>query len=370
MKVPFGDLKRQYNQIQDVINAATKSVYESGWFVLGTQVRAFEESFSRYCQAEFTVGVGSGTEALHLALLACGLQLGDEVITVANTCVPTISAISFAGGVPVFVDVDPHTFTIEPSKIEERISPKTKVILPVHLYGQCADMDPILEIATRYGLAVVEDCAQAHGAQYKGRIAGTMGNAAAFSFYPSKNLGAYGDGGAVVTKDAKLASTVEKLRNYGQEQRYYHSIKGFNSRLDELQAAILIAKLPYLEQWNKKRREIASRYNQAFQAEGIFCPLEATQQFHVYHLYVIRVPKRQEFQQFLSEQGVATLIHYPVPVHQQLAYSEHEFQSVYLPITEKIATEIVSLPLYPELTDDEVSYVIDTVIKGYQKFNL
>jgi dTDP-4-amino-4,6-dideoxygalactose transaminase len=317
--------------------------------------------------------VGSGTEALHLALIACGIQNGDEVITVANTCVPTISAISFAGAAPVFVDIDEATFTIDPALIEERITPKTKAIIPVHLYGQCADMDAILAIAQKHNLFIIEDCAQAHGSMYKGRMAGTMGHAGAFSFYPSKNLGALGDGGLVLTNDESLAQKVTKLRNYGQEKRYYHSIKGFNSRLDELQAAILTAKLPYLDGWNQRRREIAKRYNAAFAPLGIACPLEVSTEvgdrYHVYHLYVLRVPQRDRFQYLLATAGINTMIHYPVPVHLQESYQEYQSQSRYLSITEKLAHEIVSLPIYPELTDQEVDYIITRVSEVYGELN-
>lgn len=369
MKIPFGNLKRQYEQLREQIDTATQEVYESGWFILGQQVQRFEANFAQYCGAKYAVGVGSGTEALHLALIACGVQPGDEVITVANTCVPTLSAVSFAGAVPVFVDIDEKTFTINPALIEERITPKTKAILPVHLYGQCADMDAILDIARQYGLVVVEDCAQAHGSQYKGRMAGTMGDAGAFSFYPSKNLGAFGDGGLVLTNDENLAQTVVKLRNYGQEKRYHHSIKGFNSRLDELQAAILKAKLPYLDAWNQRRREIARRYQEAFSEVGICCPLEAGDRFHAYHLYVLRVPQRDRFQQLLEENAIATIIHYPIPVHLQESYSECRVQGKYLPLTEQLAGEIVSLPLYPELTDEEVDYIIKTVLEAYEQLD-
>jgi len=369
MKIPFGNLKRQYEQLREQIDTATQEVYESGWFILGQQVQCFEANFAQYCGAKYAVGVGSGTEALHLALIACGVQPGDEVITVANTCVPTLSAVSFAGAVPVFVDIDEKTFTINPALIEERITPKTKAILPVHLYGQCADMDAILEIARQYGLAVVEDCAQAHGSQYKSRMAGTMGDAGAFSFYPSKNLGAFGDGGLVLTNDENLAQTVVKLRNYGQEKRYHHSIKGFNSRLDELQAAILKAKLPYLDAWNQRRREIARRYQEAFLRVGLCCPLEASDRFHAYHLYVLRVPQRDRFQQLLEENAIATIIHYPIPVHLQASYSECRVQGKYLPLTEQLAGEIVSLPLYPELTDEEVDYMIKIVLEAYEQLD-
>ena len=367
MKIPFGDLKRQYNQLRPEIDAATREVYESGWFILGNQIQRFEKDFAEYCNAKYGVGVGSGTEALHLALVACGIEYGDEVITVANTCVPTLSAISFAGAIPVFVDIDETTCTINPSLIAERITSKTKAIVPVHLYGQCADMTPIMEIARQYNLAVIEDCAQSHGSLYKNQMAGTMGDAGCFSFYPSKNLGAFGDGGLVLTNNQEIAEKVTKLRNYGQEKRYYHSIKGFNSRLDELQAAILNAKLPYLNAWNQRRREIAKRYHQAFSAVGIICPFEDSERFHVYHLYVIRVPQRDRFQQLLQEQGIATIIHYPVPVHLQESYSEFQGQSKFLPVTEKLASEIVSLPLYPELTDEEIDYITKGVIEVYEQ---
>jgi dTDP-4-amino-4,6-dideoxygalactose transaminase len=365
MKVPFGNLKRHYEELRDPIDTITRKVYESGWFILGEQLKTFEANFAQYCGSRFAVGVGSGTEALHLALIACGIQPGDEVITVSNTCVPTLSAVSFAGAVPVFVDIDEKTFTIDPALIEQRITPRTKAILPVHLYGQCADMDPILEIACKYNLKVIEDCAQASGAQYKGRIAGTMGHAGAFSFYPSKNLGAFGDGGLVLTDDETVAQTVMMLRNYGQEKRYYHRIKGFNSRLDEIQAAILDVKLPYLNGWNNRRRVIAARYNDAFAPVGIICPSEAVDRFHIYHLYVVRVPQRDRFQQLLAEKGIGTIIHYPVPVHLQESYSESQLQSKYLSITERLAGEIISLPLYPELTDDEVDCVITSVLECY-----
>ncbi|MDB9308494.1 DegT/DnrJ/EryC1/StrS family aminotransferase [Aphanizomenon sp. CS-733/32] len=367
MKILFGDLKRQYNQLRPEIDAATREVYESGWFILGNQVQRFEKNFAEYCNAKYGVGVGSGTEALHLALVACGVEYGDEIITVANTCVPTLSAISFAGAIPVFVDIDETTYTINPSLIAERITSKTKAIVPVHLYGQCADMTPIMEIAHQYNLAVIEDCAQSHGSLYKNQMAGTMGDAGCFSFYPSKNLGAFGDGGLVLTNNQEIAEKVTKLRNYGQEKRYYHSIKGFNSRLDELQAAILNAKLLYLNAWNQRRREIAQRYHQAFSAVGIICPFEDSERFHVYHLYVIRVPQRDRFQQLLQEQGITTIIHYPVPVHLQESYSEFQEQSKFLPLTEKLASEIVSLPLYPELTDEEIDYIVKGVIEVYEQ---
>jgi dTDP-4-amino-4,6-dideoxygalactose transaminase len=360
--IPFGNLKRQYELLKEEIDTATVEVYESGWFVLGKQVESFEANFAKYCGAKYSIGVGSGTEALHLALIACGVGPGDEVITVANTCIPTISAISFAGATPILVDIDDRSFTINPLLIEERIGSKTKAIIPVHLYGQCADMNPILDIAKRYNLKVIEDCAQSHRSLYHGRVAGTMGHAGAFSFYPSKNLGALGDGGLVLTNDEEIADKLVKLRNYGQEKRYYHSIKGFNSRLDELQAAILNVKLPHLDSWNQRRREIAKKYDRAFSGTSILCPQEMSDRFHTYHLYVVRVKEREQFQSLLQEKGIATIIHYPVPVHLQESYSECRNQSKYLPVTENLAGEIVSLPLYPELTDEEVDYVIESVL--------
>lgn len=369
MKIPFGNLKRQYEQLREPINQVTREVYDSGWFILGQQVSNFEVNFANYCNGKYAVAVASGTDALQLALIAAGVETGDEVITVANTCVPTLVAVSAVGAIPILVDINPNTFTINPHQIEERITSKTKAILPVHLYGQCAEMKPILEIAQKYDLKVIEDCAQAHGAQYQGCMAGTMGDAGAFSFYPSKNLGAFGDGGLVLTHNEVIAQTVVKLRNYGQDKRYYHSIKGFNSRLDELQAAILNLKLSYLDAWNQRRREIAQRYHQAFSSVGISCPLETYGCYHVYHLYVIKVSKRERWQQLLAEKGIDSLIHYPIPIHWQPAYQECRGQGKYLPITEKLAGEILSLPLYPELTDEEINYIIQTVLEIYYQLN-
>ena len=365
MQIPFGDLKRQYQSLREPIDQATAGVYASGWFVLGKHIEAFEAEFANYCGAKYAVGVGSGTEALHLALVACGVEYSDEVITVANTCVPTISAISFAGATPVLVDIDEQTFTINSALIEERITEKTKVIMPVHLYGQCADMDAILAIAQKHNLYVIEDCAQSQGAMYKGRMAGPMGDIGAFSFYPSKNLGAFGDGGLVLTNNHQLAQKLTKLRNYGQEKRYFHSIKGFNSRLDELQAALLSVKLPYLDRWNQRRREIAKLYNDAFMPIGINCPQEIGDRFHVYHLYVLRVPQRDRFQKLLADVGISTVIHYPIPIHQQESYQELADQSQLLSITEKLAEQIVSIPIYPELTNNEVDHIIDSVVDSY-----
>jgi dTDP-4-amino-4,6-dideoxygalactose transaminase len=361
-KVPFGDIKLNYLQHKEEIDKAIQSVLESGWFILGTAMEQFEQTFAGYCGVQHGIGVGSGTEALHLALVACGLDPGDEVITVANTCVPTIAAITFAGGTPVLVDIERDTMTMDPARIEERITGRTRVILPVHLYGQCADMDAICDIAGKHGLRVIEDCAQAHGAMLNGHKAGTMGDAGCYSFYPSKNLGAYGDAGMVVCRDAGIAEKLRKLRNYGQCRRYVHDMKGFNSRLDEMQAAILLAKLPHLETANGRRQRIARAYNESFKnVEWMVTPPESPGRHHAFHLYVARVPDRGSFQEHLQTHGIATLIHYPVPIHRQPAYGEFLPQAEFLPVTDEEAPRLVSLPIYPEMTDAQIKHVVDAV---------
>jgi dTDP-4-amino-4,6-dideoxygalactose transaminase len=371
LEVPFGNLRLNYLDNKHKIDAAIQSILNSGWFVLGEILEAFETAFADYLGVPYGIGVGSGTEALHLALRACGIKPGDEVLTVSNTCVPTLSAITFAGGIPVLIDIDPTTYTMNPSKIEERITPKTRFVIPVHLYGQCADMDGICEIARRYDIIVIEDCAQAHGAAYKGRFAGTIGDAGCFSFYPSKNLGAYGDAGMVVCQDATIAERVRMLRNYGQSNRYFHSQKGFNSRMDEIQAGILLAKLSDLNRHNQRRIQIATRYTKAFNVlEWIICPTVAKGCHHVFHLYVVRVPVRQVFQDELRRKGIASLIHYPVPIHRQKAYAECRTQSKYLHNTDDQAPHIVSLPIYPELTNEQIEHVINTVCKLSEVKNL
>ena len=355
--IPFGDLGRQYRAIQKKVDKAVSEVLAGGWYVLGRKVEEFEAAFAQYCGVDHAVGVGSGVEALHLSLVACGVGVGDEVITVANTCVPTIAAISFAGACPVLVDIDPVTYTMDPEKIDSRVTERTRAILPVHLYGQCADMAPIVDIARRHGLRVIEDCAQAHGAEYGSQRSGSLGDAGCFSFYPSKNLGAFGDGGMVVTNDPDLAGKLRQLRNYGQQRRYHHSLKGFNSRLDEIQAAILLAKLPHLGAWNTRRRQIAAAYSSGLKGAPICCPVEGPNRRHIFHLYVVRVQDRQAFQSCMEGHEVQTLIHYPVPIHRQEAYRELQSQSEHLVRTEVAVSEIVSLPIFPELTNDEVSAV-------------
>lgn len=359
MRIEFNDLKSQHRDLRREIREALEGVLDEGWFVLGRQGEAFEEEFARYCGVAHCVGVGSGTEAIHLALLACGVEPGDDVATVALTAVPTCSAISFAGARPVFVDVDPRAFTMDPNRLEAAITPRTKAILPVQLYGQCADMDPILEIGRRRGIPVIEDSCQGHGAEYRGTRTGSMGAMAAFSFYPTKNLGACGDGGAVTTDDPELADRLRLLRNYGQRKRYYHERKGFNSRLDEMQAAILRAKLPHLEGWNEERRRKAALYDGLLR--GVVLPHQADYARHVYHLYVIRSGRRNDLQRHLAEEGIGSLIHYPVPVHLQEAYRDLGLQPGDLPETERAAEEILSLPLYPELPDEAIAQVAEAV---------
>jgi len=359
--VPFLDLKRQYKNHRKEIEGAIQSVFDSAWFILGENVKNFETEFAQYLGAKYGVGVGSGTEAIHLALLTCGVKFGDEVITVPNTAIPTVSAITFANATPKFVDIDPITYTINPDKIESAITSRTKVILPVHLYGQAADMDPILEIAKKYDLKVVEDACQAHGAEYRGKKVGTIGDMGCFSFYPSKNLGAYGDGGFVSTNNEQIAQTVRYLRNYGQTNRYIHVIKGFNSRLDELQAAILRIKLKKLDNWNNQRRELANYYNELMKDWDIPLPKEIENSEHVYHLYVVRSRKREQLQEYLESRGVQTIIHYPIPIHLQKSYADLGIINGTLPEAERAAQEVLSLPLYPEITKEEMNEVARSV---------
>jgi dTDP-4-amino-4,6-dideoxygalactose transaminase len=342
--------RAQYESHRADIDAAMARVLSAGRYILGAEVEAFENEFAAYCGVGHGVGVGSGTEALHIALAAAGVGAGDEVITVAHTAVATAAAIRMCGATPVFVDIDPNTYTIDPARIE--VTKKTKAIVPVHLYGHPADMDAIMAIASKHELLVVEDCAQAHGARDRGRRVGSIGDIAAFSFYPTKNLGAIGDGGAIVTNSKELAERARLLREYGWAERYVSSIEGWNSRLDEIQAAILRVKLRTLDADNQRRREIAARYERAL--EG---PRTRKDAEPVYHLYVIASERRDALQQHLRERGIGALVHYPVPVHRQPAYLSH----VSLPVTENAAKTVLSLPMYPELTDGEQTATIDAV---------
>jgi len=361
--IPIVDLKRQYKAIKSEVDSVIAEVINSSWFILGEQVEKFEKEFADFSGTKYAVGVGSGTEALHLALVALGVKSSDEVITVPNTAIFTVSAISFANAEPVFVDIDPQYYTIDPAKIEKAITKKTKVILPVHLYGQCADMDAILEIAKKYNLRVVEDTCQAHGAEYKGKKAGSMGDCGCFSFYPTKNLGAYGDGGMIITNNPELAEQLKMLRDGGRKKRYYHKVKGFNSRLDEIQAAILRVKLKYLDTWNKLRRKNASLYNTLITNEKIIKAMEANYGKHVYHLYVVRIHERNKFQQHLKNNNINTYSHYPIPIYLQEAYRFLGLKRGACPVAEKCADEILSLPMFPELEEREISYIADIINK-------
>ncbi len=364
IQVPFLDLKRGYHFLKREIDLAVLSVLEDGQYILGSRVVNFEKAFASYCGVKHGVGVASGTDALRLALLACGVKVGDEVITVANTCVPTIVGITQAGGIPVFVDVSKDTFTMNPDLIRASLTPRTKAVVPVHLYGRCADMTPILHIAKENGLKVIEDCAQAHGALYNAEKAGSMGDAGCYSFYPTKNLGAAGDCGMVITNNHELADKIKLLRSYGEKEKYVHLIKGFNSRMDDIQAAILLVKLRYLDQWNARRRKIAGIYNKSFEGSSIRCPV--SDESDVYHLYVVKVSDRAQFRHRLSSLGVQTIIHYPKPIPLHEAYAEYETDLTKLPETLRLSTEIVSLPIFPEITDEEVCHVVEACRKTIQ----
>lgn len=359
--VPFVDLAAQYRAISTEITQATSKVIQEADFILGKDVRWFEEEFASFCEAKYAIGVDSGTSALELALRACDIGPGDEVITVANSFIASALAVTHAGAKPVLVDIDPGTYTMDVAAIQKAITPRTKAILPVHLYGHPADMDPILEIAQQFGLMVIEDACQAHGTRYKGRRAGSMGHAAAFSFYPGKNLGAYGDGGMIVTNDETRAKRLEMLRNYGQKEKYQHLFCGFNRRLDTLQAAILRVKLKYLEKWNAARRRNAKLYNEALAESGVVLPVEAPGAESVWHLYVIRTEQRELLKEYLVSRGISASIHYPIPIHLQPAYRELGYKRGDFPVTEAYAQRILSLPMYAELTPDQIKYIAGAV---------
>ena len=355
MKVGFLALARQTQALRDELDAAIGRVLTSGRYVFGEELERFEAAFASWCGATDAVGVANGTDAISIALLSAGVGPGDEVITVANTCVPTIVGIEQTGAVPVLVDAEGTGRTLDPQLVEAVIGPRTRAIVPVHLYGQCADLDALERIAGEHSLFLIEDCAQAHGAEFGGRRAGSIGRAAAFSFYPTKNLGALGDGGAIVTSDRELAARARLLRNYGERERFEHVLKGRNSRLDALQAAVLASKLRHVDGWNERRREIAARYTEALAGTAVLAPSEIPGRIHVHHLYVVEVPKRELFRKRLADMGVETAIHYPRALHQQPAYRELDRGP--LPVSERLAASVVSLPLYPELQDDEVAWV-------------
>ena len=360
MKVDVFSLKKQYEDIKDEIKGPVEKVVTSGGFILGEDVKLFEQEFPDYCGVKHGVGVNSGTDALFLACLACGIGKGDEVIVMPYTYIATALGISMAGARPVFVDIEEKTYNIDVSKIEKAITKKTKAILPVHLYGHPADMDPIMAIAKKHKLKVIEDCAQAHGALYKNKKVGSFGDAACFSFYPTKNLGAFGDGGMVITNSEEIKERLLLLRDYGRKGRYEHILKGYNSRLDTLQAAILRVKLKHLDEWNEKRRKSAHLYTKLFKENNIdlVLPNESDYAKHVYHLYPVRVKDRKSVMEKLAEKGIRTLMHYPIPIHLQDAYKDLGHKKGDFLISEKCCEEILSLPMYPELPEEEIKYVV------------
>jgi dTDP-4-amino-4,6-dideoxygalactose transaminase len=361
--IPLVDLQSQYRAIKPEIDAAVLQVLDSTQFILGPAVAAFEQEFAAFCQGKEAIGVNSGTSALHLALLATGVGPGDEVITVPFTFVATVSAIEYAGARPVFVDVEPDYWTMDPAQLEAAITPKTKAIIPVHLYGQPADMDPILAIARRHGLAVIEDACQAHGSEYHGRRCGSIGDINCFSFYPGKNLGAYGEGGAVVTDDAAAAAKIRLLRSWGEEVRYEHKYRGFNYRMDGVQGAVLGVKLKYLEAWTESRRQSAGLYDRLLAGSNVKTPVERPGTRHVYHLYVVRVSDRDAVRARLTEAGVQSGVHYPIPVHLQPAYADLGYGRGAFPVSEAVAAEVLSVPMFPDMTREQIETVA-AVLRG------
>ncbi|MEQ8201770.1 MAG: DegT/DnrJ/EryC1/StrS family aminotransferase [Syntrophomonadaceae bacterium] len=358
-RVPFLDLKAGYLEIKTELDLAYQRVMDSGWYIMGDELASFEAEFADYCGARYCVGVGNGLEALHLILKAYGIGPGDEVIVPANTYIATWLAVSQCGARPVPVEPVEATYNIDPARIEAAITSRTRAIMPVHLYGQAAAMDEINALAVRYDLKVVEDGAQGHGAVYKGRRTGSLGDAAGFSFYPGKNLGAFGDGGAVTTGDMDLAQRIRSLRNYGSQIKYHNEIKGYNSRLDELQAAFLRVKLRYLDEWNERRRMLAQRYRQGLNPEIYILPSVLEWAQPVWHIFVVRTPVRDKVVDYLAGNGIGTMVHYPVPPHLQPAYQELGMGAGSYPVTEKIHQEVLSLPLWPQMSLVEQDYAIE-----------
>ena len=360
--VPFLDLKAQYAGIKDEVDAAIHDVLDNCQYVLGPAVTDFENAFAEYSGVSQGVGMNSGTSALHLALLAADIGPGDEVITVPMTFVATVAAIHYSGARTVFVDIDPVTYNMDPNQLEAAITPRTKAILPVHLHGQTADMGPIMEVAQRHGLVVIEDAAQAHGAEYQGRRAGSMGTMGCFSFYPGKNLGAYGEGGMVVTDDPELERKLRMLRDWGAEKKYHHVLKGYNYRMEGIQGAVLGVKLKHLEGWTEGRRAAAAAYDRFFEGSSVETPTQAAGNRHVYHVYAIRSPDRDGWAATLNEQGIQTGIHYPIPVHLLPAYADLGYAEGAFPESERAASEFLSLPMFPEMTEEQCRAVADAVL--------
>ncbi len=370
MSIPLVDLKAQYNSIKQEIDEATHRVIETAQFILGPETTALENEIAAYLSSKYAVGVASGTDALHLALLACDIGSGDEVITTPFTFIATAETITRCTATPVFVDIDPKTYNIDPAKIEPKITEKTRAILPVHLYGHPADMNPILELARKYNLKVIEDCAQSLGTEYNGQKTGSLGDVSCFSFFPSKVLGAYGDGGMVVTNSAEIAERVDMLRNHGTQKKYYHTAHGFNSRLDSLQAAILRVKLKHIDEWINQRRRVAQLLSQLLgEVEGVEPPYTAPQSYHVFNYYTIRVNNihRDKLQEHLTSQGIATAIYYPLSLHLQEVYRSSGYKSGDFPRSEKAQQEVLSLPIYPELSKEQIETIVAAVKTYYQR---
>lgn len=361
MKIPFVTFKPLEKKLDKELRSAFERVYNRSWYIEGEEDKAFEEAFAHYCSSQYCVGVGNGLDSLFLALKALGVDVGDEVIVPSNTYIATALAVTYVGATPVFVEPDIRTFDIDPAKIEQAITEKTKAIMPVHLYGQPCDMDPILAIAKKYNLYVVEDCAQAHGATYKGKKIGSFGDAAGFSFYPGKNLGALGDAGASVTNSKDIADKIRALGNYGSDYKYHHIYQGNNSRLDEMQAAFLAAKLPYLDEVNVERRKVAQRYLEGIHNSEVILPYVPEYADPVWHIFGIRCRRRDELEKFLNDNGVGTNKHYPIPMHLQKCYADLGYKQGDLPIAEGISATELSLPMYYGMTDEEIQYVIDKV---------
>ncbi len=361
MNVPFLDLKASYDELREDLDSAYRRVMESGWYILGNEVRSFEQAFAQYCGAKHCIGVGNGLDALHLILRAMNIGCDDEVIVPSHTFIATWLAVTYAGATPVPVEPDERTYNLDPTLIEKAITMRTRAIMPVHLYGQPADMKRISEIADKHGLKVIEDAAQSHGARYKGKRTGALGDAAGFSFYPGKNLGAFGDGGAVVTNDDNIAEKVRFLRNYGSEIKYRHNFRGVNSRLDELQAAFLMVKLKYLDEWNARRAAIASRYLEGLKGSGLTLPHVPEWAEPVWHLFVVRSTHRDELQSRLKREGIDTMIHYPAPPGVQKAYNDLGYTKERYPIASDVSNSLLSLPMGPHLSESKVSRVVEVL---------
>jgi dTDP-4-amino-4,6-dideoxygalactose transaminase len=362
MKIPYLNFAPMHNELKKEITDKFNKVFDKNYYIMGEELENFEKEFANFCGAKYAIGCGNGLDALILILKAYGIGIGDEVIVPSNTYIATALAVSHAGATPIFVEPNIRTFNIEPSLIEEKITTKTKAIMPVHLYGRAADMDPINKIAKKYNLKVIEDCAQAHGAKYKGKTIGTLGDAAGFSFYPGKNLGALGDAGAIVTNDDKLAEKVHMLRSYGSKIKYVHEIIGYNSRLDEMQAAFLSVKLKNLDKWNAERDRIANTYINNIKNEKIVLPLPSCSDYkNVWHIFSIMSDKREDLEKYLGKKGIGVLKHYPVPMHLQKAYAHLYIKKGELPLAEKISNSQLSIPLYYGMTENQINYVVDTL---------